>query len=115
MYNEYFGFLELPFSATPTARFFYSNDFYQEALANLRYGIEWRKGLIAMSGEVGTGKTTLLMKMMRGLEDKTQAIFISYDHLTETELLRLISSELKLKDDGEDRIAIVEHLRPKPS
>ena len=111
MYNDYFGFLELPFSATPTARFFYSNDFYQEALANLRYGIEWRKGLIAMSGEVGTGKTTLLMKMMRGLEDKTQAIFISYDHLTETELLRLISSELKLKDDGEDRIAIVEHLR----
>ena len=111
MYNEYFGFLEAPFSATPSSRFFYSNEFYQEALANLRYGIEWRKGLIAMSGEVGTGKTTLLMKMMRGLEAKTQAIFISYDHLTYTELLRLIASELGLQDDGEDRIATVEHLR----
>ncbi|PYJ66811.1 MAG: AAA family ATPase, partial [Verrucomicrobia bacterium] len=71
MYNEHFGFVESPFTATANSRFFYSNDLYQEAFANLRYGIEWKKGLIVMTGEVGTGKTTLLCKMMRSLKPTT--------------------------------------------
>ena len=111
MYNEYFGFLESPFSASPNSRFFYINDLYQEALANLRYGIGWRKGLIVMTGEVGTGKTTLLGKIMRSLEATIHPVFISYDHLTYNELLRLISRELGLACDGQDRLATVERLR----
>jgi general secretion pathway protein A len=111
VYNEYFGFFESPFTVTPNSRFFYINDLYQEALANLSYGIGWRKGLIVMSGEVGTGKTTLLGKIMRSLEATIHPIFVSYDHLTYSELLRLISRELGLACDGQDRLSTVEQLR----
>jgi general secretion pathway protein A len=111
MYNEHFGFRESPFSAAPSPRFFYTNEQYQEALANLRYGIEWKKGLIVMTGEVGTGKTTLLDKMMRSLEATTHPVFVSYNHLTYAELLRLISNELGLPGDGQDRFATTEQLR----
>jgi general secretion pathway protein A len=111
MYNEYFGFLESPFTATPNSRFFYTNDLYKEALANLRYGIEWKKGLIVMTGEVGTGKTTLLGKIMRDLEATTRPVFVSYDHLTYLELLRIVSRELGLPCAGQDRLAMIERLR----
>jgi general secretion pathway protein A len=111
IYNEYFGFLESPFSVTPNSRFFYTNDLYQEAFANLRYGIEWRKGLVVMTGEVGTGKTTLLGKMMRSLESTTHPIFFSYGDLTYTELLQIISRELGLACDQQERLATVERLR----
>ena len=68
MYNSYFGFLESPFSVTPDPRFFYTNPVYLEAYATLRYGIEGKKGFIVITGEVGTGKTTLLRKLLRSLE-----------------------------------------------
>src|SRR6478736_1525971 len=67
MYNSYFGFSVSPFSVTPDPGFFYTNPVYQEAYANLRYGIEAKKGFIVITGEVGTGKTTLLRKLMHML------------------------------------------------
>ena len=74
MYNRYFGFLESPFSVTPDPRFFYTNPVYQEAYATLRYGIEAKKGFIVITGEVGTGKTTLLRKLLRNLEDTVHSV-----------------------------------------
>ncbi len=111
MYNEYFGFRESPFGAAPSALFFYSNDLYREALANLRYGIEQRKGLIVMTGEVGTGKTTVLGKTMRSLEATAHPVFVSYNHLSYFELVRLMAKELGLAFDLQDRLATVEQLR----
>ena len=65
MYNEYFGFESSPFSVTPDPRFNYTNNVYREALATLRYGIDARKGFIVITGEAGTGKTTLLRKLIQ--------------------------------------------------
>jgi len=76
MYNSYFGFPESPFNVTPDPRFFYSNPVYQEAFAVLRYGIEAKKGFTVITGEVGTGKTTLLRKLMRSLGDTIHSVFI---------------------------------------
>jgi general secretion pathway protein A len=111
MYNEYFGFLASPFSATPDSRIFYDNELYREAFANLRYGIEWRKGLIVMTGEVGTGKTTLLDKIIRNLGSTIQVVFVSYDQLNSTELIRLVSRELGLASNIQDRVTSIEQLR----
>ncbi len=111
MYNEFFGFRESPFSVTPNTQFFYTNDLYQEAFANLCYGIEWSKGLIVVSGEVGTGKTTLLYKTMRSLKATTHPVFLSYDQLTYGELLRHLSTELGLSTDGQDRLSMATRLR----
>ena len=111
MYNDYFGLLAPPFSATPDSRIFYDNELYREAFANLRYGIEWRKGLIVLTGEVGTGKTTLLDKIIRDLGSTIQVVFISYDQLNSTELIQLVSRELGFPSDRQDRVSRVEQLR----
>ena len=103
MYNDYFGFLAPPFSATPDSRIFYDNELYREAFANLRYGIEWRKGLVVLTGEVGTGKTTLLDKIIRDLGSTIRVVFISYDQLNSTELIQLVSRELGMVSDRQDR------------
>src|SRR5512132_2495776 len=110
MYNRYFGFLESPFSVTPDPRFFYNNPVYLEAYANLRYGIEAKKGFIAITGEVGTGKTTLLRKLMHSLQSSIHSVFIFNTAVSFNELLRLILSDLGLPAEGKDRLAMIEEL-----
>ena len=110
MYNRHFGFLESPFSITPDPRFYYANSVYLEAYANLRYGIEAKKGFIAITGEVGTGKTTLLRKLIRNFESTTHYVFIFNTDLTFNELLRFILSELGLPTEGKDRLTLIEEL-----
>jgi general secretion pathway protein A len=60
MYNAFFGFTENPFNLTPDPNFLYRSQQHEEALANLVYGVHSRKGFIVLTGEVGTGKTTML-------------------------------------------------------
>jgi general secretion pathway protein A len=60
MYNAFFGFSESPFSLSPDPNFLYRSEQHEEVLANLIYGVQARKGFIVLSGEVGTGKTTML-------------------------------------------------------
>jgi general secretion pathway protein A len=77
MYNSYFGFRERPFNVTPVPRFFYTNPVYHEAYATLVYGIRERKGLIVLTGEVGTGKTTLLRKLMDNSGELSASFFFA--------------------------------------
>ena len=96
-YNSYFGFSVSPFSVTPDPSFFYPSPVYQEAYANLQYGIEAKKGFIVIAGEVGTGKTTLLRKLMRdNLEGTIETAFVFNTDLDFTELLQLIHEDLGL-------------------
>ncbi len=60
MYNAFFGITENPFSLSPDPTFLYRSPQHEEALANLIYGVQSRKGFIVLTGEVGTGKTTML-------------------------------------------------------
>ena len=110
MYHEHFGFSEPPFSITPDPRFFYANSVYLEAYANLRYGIEAKRGFIAITGEVGTGKTMLLRKLMRELYGVIDFVFVVNTHLTFTELLRVILEDLCLQTQGKDRLGMLSEL-----
>ena len=110
MYNSYFGFLESPFSISPNPLFFYSNPVYLEAYANLRYGIEAKKGFICITGEVGTGKTMLLRKLMRSLGNTIHFVFIFNPNLTFDQLLRAILHDLGLQTQAKDRLAMFEEL-----
>jgi general secretion pathway protein A len=110
MYGKHFGLEELPFSVTPDPRFSYTNSLYREAFANLRYGIETRKGFIVITGEAGTGKTTLLRRLMRTVETTVHTAFIFNTHLDVTELLRLVLSDLGVAHSANDRLTLMSHL-----
>src|SRR5215469_1206147 len=77
MYNAFFGFSESPFSLSPDPSFFYRSEQHEEALANLIYGVQARKGFIVLTGEVGTGKTT----MLECLRDYLEAQYIEFAFL----------------------------------
>ena len=110
MYGKHFGLVELPFSVTPDPRFSYTNSLYQEAFANLRYGIEARKGFIVITGEAGTGKTTLLRRLMRTVEATVHTAFVFNTHLNFTELLRLVLSDLGVAHSANDRLTLMARL-----
>lgn len=76
MYLNFYGLKEKPFSATPDPKFLYLTPAHREALAQLIYGVKENKGFIVLTGEVGTGKTTLLHTLLRKLDDNTAVAFI---------------------------------------
>lgn len=110
MYGKHFGLEDLPFSVTPDPRFSYTNSLYLEAFANLRYGIETRKGFIVITGEAGTGKTTLLRRLMRTVEASVHTAFIFNTHLDFIELLRLVLSDLGIAHSANDRLTLMAQL-----
>jgi general secretion pathway protein A len=76
VYLAFYGLREKPFGATPDPRFLYLAPSHREALAQLVYGIQERKGFLVLTGEVGTGKTTLLHALLRRLDAQTAAAFV---------------------------------------
>jgi len=96
MYTAYFGFREKPFNVTPDPRFFYTNPTYQEAYSSLLYGIRERKGFVVLTGEVGTGKTTLLRLLMGNLGAATPFAYVYNTNLTFNELLSFVCKDLGL-------------------
>lgn len=96
MYAAYFGCREQPFRITPDPRFFYANEGYEEAYANLLYGIRERKGFIVLTGEVGTGKTTLLRRLMDELDKSVHFVFFYNTKLTFEEMLDFICQDFGL-------------------
>jgi type II secretory pathway predicted ATPase ExeA len=110
MYNGYFGFRESPFSVTPDPRFFYANPVYLEAFATLRYGIQDKKGFIVITGEVGTGKTTLLRKLLHNLEDTVHSVFIFNTYIGFPELLQLTLQDLGLAPKDKSKVTMLQEL-----
>ena len=109
-FENYFGFRETPFGVTPDPRFFYSHPLYLEGLAALVYGIKAKKGLMLLTGEVGTGKTILLRKLMRQLET-VQFVFISSSHITSYGLVELMIQDLGLVNKEKNRLEMIHLLK----
>jgi general secretion pathway protein A len=110
MYSKHFGLVDLPFSVTADPRFSYTNSNYREAFATLCYGIEARKGFIIITGEAGTGKTTLLRRLMSSMEATVQTAFIFNTHLSFTELLRLVLNDLGIPNSARDKQTLMAQL-----
>ncbi len=93
MYNKYFGLEEAPFSIAPDPRYLYMSDQHREALAHLLYGIRSEGGFVLLTGEVGTGKTTICRCLLEQLPDQTDVAFIFNPRLTAQELLATVCDE----------------------
>jgi len=100
MYNEFFGFSEEPFRLTPDPSFFFVARSHGEAMSSLIAGIEGRKGILTITGDVGTGKTTLINTILKGLNEKIKTAFIFNPRLTFKQLLKAILGDLKVPQTG---------------
>jgi general secretion pathway protein A len=97
MYNAFFGFSESPFSLSPDPAFFYRSEQHEEALANLVYGVQARKGFIVLSGEVGTGKTTMLECLRDYLESQyIEFAFLFNSRINSEQFFEMIAYDLDL-------------------
>ena len=94
MYTSFFGLNEEPFSITPNPRYLYMSERHTEALAHLIYGIKDSGGFVQLTGEVGTGKTTLIRSLLQRLPDNADIALILNPQLSATEFLAAILEEL---------------------
>ncbi|WNB75425.1 ExeA family protein [Methylomonas koyamae] len=100
MYQQYFNFSEPPFSISPDPHFMYMSERHQEGLAHLLYGIDRGGGFVALTGEVGTGKTTLCHCLLQQLPANIDIALILNPKLSAIELLATICDELGIAHDG---------------
>ena len=103
MYGAYFGLKENPFNLTPDQRYLFLSRYHQEALDHLLYGINDRKGFIAIAGGIGTGKTTLCRALLSHLDASTKTALIFNTSISDTELLETINQEFGLELGGTKR------------
>ncbi|HBY88163.1 MAG TPA: general secretion pathway protein GspA [Colwellia sp.] len=97
MYRNFFSLSELPFSISPDPKYLFMSERHKEALTHLTYGLGEVGGFALLTGEVGTGKTTISRCLMEQLPEKTQAAFILNPTLSCQELLATICDELKIR------------------
>jgi general secretion pathway protein A len=97
MYNAYFGFKEPPFSIAPDPRYLYMTDQHREALAHLVFGLNSEGGCILLTGEVGTGKTTVCRCLLEQIPEQSNIALVFNPKITAMELLETICDELHIE------------------
>ena len=110
MYNKLYGFSEKPFEVTPNPKFLFLSTSHKEALDTMVKGIKNRWGFICITGEAGTGKTTLIHSLLNKLDEKVKTVFIFHTLITFKELLTNILLELDLEVIEKSKEALLKHL-----
>jgi type II secretory pathway predicted ATPase ExeA len=94
MYTSFYNLREKPFELTPSPRFLYLGEIHKEALALLTYGVMDRKGFVLLTGEVGTGKTTIVQTLLKNLNSSSRYVYLSNPLLSSKEFLLYVASSL---------------------
>ena len=97
MYQQFYGLRDIPFSLAPDPKYLFRTESLLEVFANLQYGIENGKGIVVVTGEVGTGKTTILRSMLQSLDRSVLAAYIFNPLLSTSEFFDLLAGEFRLK------------------
>jgi general secretion pathway protein A len=90
MYEDYFGFCEKPFSLTPDPKYLYRSESHANAFELLQYAIRRREGFVVVTGDIGTGKTTLCRALLEQIDRRTFSALVLNPFLSEDDLLKLI-------------------------
>lgn len=102
MYNDFFGFKEGPFQLVPNPGYFFLGRSHEEAIAHLNYAISHGDGFVEITGEVGTGKTTLCRAFLEDLDENTEVAYIFNPRLNPIELLRSINDEFGIDSTADN-------------
>src|SRR5215471_2479609 len=103
MYLNFYGLREKPFGVTPDPRFLHLAAGHREALAHLIYGVRERRGFVVLTGEVGTGKTTLLQALVRRLSDQVAFAFVFNSSLPFEDILEFMLEDFGIVQAGTSR------------
>ena len=98
MYREHYGLLRTPFEMTPDPAFLYLGETHREGLATLVYGVQSGKGFVMLTGEVGTGKTTLLHALLGQLDADTASAFLFNPKLEPLDFFRILFDEYGIEE-----------------
>lgn len=110
MYCKYYGLKEKPFNVTADPAFFFSSKGHQEALSHLLYGVSQRKGIMVITGEIGTGKTTLCRFFLNQLGISVKTAFILNPNFSELQLLEAIITDFGLNVIEKTRFSFISEL-----
>ncbi len=102
MYNKFYGFSEDPFNLTPDPRFLFLAIGHYETLSSMISGIKERKGITMISGDVGSGKTTLIYTLLKELNEKIRTAFVFYTKISFQDLLKYILADLEVPVPNEN-------------
>ena len=97
MYKDHFRLNEMPFSIAPDPRFLFMSDRHREAMAHLLYGLQSEGGIVLLTGEVGTGKTTICRSLLDQLPKNIDVAFILNPRMNAEELLQTICEEFHIE------------------
>jgi type II secretory pathway predicted ATPase ExeA/phage tail protein X len=110
VYHKFYGLRESPFGLTPDPRFLFASEAHKEALAHIAYGIEERRGFVLVVGEVGTGKTTLIRRVLQRLDPDVKSVFLFNSSLGFDELLEAILRDLEVPHQSRRRVDLIDTL-----
>ena len=99
MYREFYGLLKAPFEMTPDPAFLYLGETHREGLAMLVYAIQSRKGFVVLTGEVGTGKTTLLHALLGQMDPDLPSAFVFNPRLDPLDFFRILFDEFGIEEE----------------
>src|SRR5688572_19537813 len=110
MYERFYDLRERPFALSPDPEYLYPSRVHREALDYLRYGIETNAGFVVITGEIGSGKTTMLQTVLRGLDGRTSVARIVNTMLDPRELLETMMIDLGLDPSGKSKPILLRDL-----
>ncbi len=110
MYKEFYSLREDPFNVTADPDFFFSSSRHMEAFSHLLYGIKQRKGIIVITGEIGTGKTILCRTLLNRLDPSIKTALILNPSFSATQLLQIIIKDLGIEGDLKNKFALINAL-----
>jgi len=110
MYNSFYGFKERPFQLVPNPAYLYLSRSHEEAMAHLVYAISQGDGFVEITGEVGTGKTTLARALLENLDEHTEAAYIFNPKLDSLQLLKAINDEFGVDSSGSSAKELIDTL-----
>ena len=110
MYKDFYRLQEFPFNITSDPTFFFPSSRHSDAFAHLIYGIQQRKGILVVTGEIGTGKTTLCRTLLNRLDQTTKTALILNPNFSELQLLQLIIKDLGIETKQKNKYALIDAL-----
>ncbi|OHB32287.1 MAG: ATPase [Desulfuromonadaceae bacterium GWC2_58_13] len=110
MYESYFGLTTKPFELVPNPRFLFNSQSHKKAINYLKYGLQERAGFILLTGEVGSGKTTIIRDIINNLDDDISLSMVFNTRVTAKQVIAMINEDFGLEVSGKDKVALVRDL-----